>query len=190
MTTSGKRPRSSSAPVRARLKPGGTVTAGLDIGSDKLYFKIGEVSQIVGVPPYVLRYWETEFKSIRPQKSRTRQRVYRRKDVETLLKIKQLLYAEKFTIAGARKQLQEACGELETAPANGSYLAKQSLDRVRSQVDELLGWVRSPESWEPSAADPAGFMRTAGGARALLASTDDAGSDSRPALTRAERENV
>ncbi|MGB1701222.1 MAG: MerR family transcriptional regulator, partial [Nannocystaceae bacterium] len=69
----------------------------LDLGSDKVFFKIGEVAEIVGVATHVLRYWENEFKSIRPQKSKSQQRVYRRRDVETLLKIKHLLYGEKYT---------------------------------------------------------------------------------------------
>jgi len=73
---------------------------------DKLFFKIGEVCDIVGVEPYVLRFWESEFPSIlAPQKSKTGHRVYKRKDVEMVLKIKELLYERGFTIAGARKQL-------------------------------------------------------------------------------------
>ncbi len=74
---------------------------------EKLYFKIGEVSKIVGVKPYVLRYWETEFKEIGPIKSRSNQRLYRRKDVQALLAIKRLLYKEGFTISGARKKVRE-----------------------------------------------------------------------------------
>lgn len=73
---------------------------------EKRYFKIGEVSKIVGVKPYVLRYWETEFKEIGPIKSRSNQRLYRRKDVETLIAIKQLLYQDGFTISGARKKVR------------------------------------------------------------------------------------
>jgi DNA-binding transcriptional MerR regulator len=73
----------------------------------KLYYRIGEVSGLVGVEPHVLRYWETEFRSIRPQKSAKGQRIYSRRDVETLLKVKDLLYAHRFTIAGARRKLRE-----------------------------------------------------------------------------------
>jgi len=79
----------------------------------KLYYRIGEVSQIVGVEPHVLRYWETEFRSIRPQKSRKGQRIYSRRDVDKLLKVKDLLYTHGFTIAGARKRLRDAVGEAE-----------------------------------------------------------------------------
>lgn len=74
---------------------------------DKLYFRIGEVSDLVGVKPYVLRYWESEFQDIHPTKSKSGQRLYRRRDVEVLMAIKSLLYEERFTINGARKRLKE-----------------------------------------------------------------------------------
>src|SRR5438067_2171032 len=73
---------------------------------DKLYFKIGEVAGLVGVKPYVLRYWESEFSIVKPTKTKSKHRLYRRKDVETLLQIKQLLHDERFTIAGARKRMK------------------------------------------------------------------------------------
>jgi len=73
---------------------------------EKLYFKIGEVCELVGVQAHVLRYWETEFPQLSPQKNRSGQRSYRRRDVEISLRIKELLYDEMFTIAGARKKLQ------------------------------------------------------------------------------------
>jgi DNA-binding transcriptional MerR regulator len=73
---------------------------------DKLFFKIGEVCDLVGVQAHVLRYWESEFPSFQPQKNRAGQRTYRRKDVEMALRIKALLYGEGFTIAGAKKKLQ------------------------------------------------------------------------------------
>src|SRR5438552_13884428 len=73
----------------------------------KLYFRIGEVAGLVGVEPHVLRYWEREFRSIRPTKSAKGQRVYSRRDVENLMRVRQLLYAEGFTIAGAKKKLQK-----------------------------------------------------------------------------------
>ena len=74
---------------------------------DKLYLKIGEVAEITGVKPYVLRYWESEFKMVNPSKSRSRQRLYRKADVELIFKIKELLYEERYTINGARKKLRE-----------------------------------------------------------------------------------
>ncbi len=73
---------------------------------EKIYFKIGEVCELVGVQAHVLRYWETEFPMLSPQKNKSGQRSYRRRDVEIALRIKQLLYNEMFTIAGARKKLQ------------------------------------------------------------------------------------
>ena len=80
---------------------------------DKLYFKIGEVSELLNLEPYVLRYWETEFKDISPVKSRTNQRLYKKKDVELILKIKKYLYEERFTIDGARKRLKSEKGRVE-----------------------------------------------------------------------------
>jgi DNA-binding transcriptional MerR regulator len=72
---------------------------------DKEYFRIGEVSKILSVDPYIVRYWESEFKSIKPIRTKSDQRLYRKKDVEELLIIRNLLYADKFTISGAKKQL-------------------------------------------------------------------------------------
>ena len=74
---------------------------------EKLYFKIGEISQITGVEPYVLRYWESEFKIVTPVRTHSKQRLYRRRDLELILEIKKLLYDEKFTIAGAKKKLRK-----------------------------------------------------------------------------------
>src|SRR5215468_11449145 len=73
---------------------------------DKLYFRIGEVSRLCRLPAYVLRFWETEFPQLKPSKGSTGQRMYRRKDVESVLRIKQLLYEEGFTIPGARQFLK------------------------------------------------------------------------------------
>src|SRR5450432_2061804 len=99
----------------------------------KLYFRIGEVAGLVGVEPHVLRYWEREFRSIRPSKSAKGQRVYSRRDVENLLRVRDLLYAEGFTIAGAKKKLQRSGVEPreaeERTPAHG--------DQLRAQLVEL-----------------------------------------------------
>src|SRR4051812_39994151 len=78
---------------------------------EKIYFKIGEVCDLVGVQAHVLRYWETEFPMLSPQKNRSGQRSYRRRDVEMALRVKQLLYDELFTIAGAKKKLQQEIRE-------------------------------------------------------------------------------
>lgn len=93
---------------------------------EKIYFKIGEVCDLVGVQAHVLRYWETEFPMLSPQKNKSGQRSYRRRDVEIALRVKQLLYNEMFTIAGARKKLQsesrdgsKAKTASDAAPATG-----------------------------------------------------------------------
>jgi len=77
----------------------------MQLPDDKRYYRIGEVSRIIGVEPYVLRYWESEFPQIRPRRADTNQRTYQKKDLEVILKIKRLLYDEKLTIQGARKRL-------------------------------------------------------------------------------------
>src|SRR5881296_3741704 len=90
---------------------------------DKLYFRIGEVSDLTHTKSYVLRYWETEFPTLKPEKSRSGHRLYRRPDVETILQIKRLLYQEGFTIEGARKQLAgnstEPAEQKHGVPASG-----------------------------------------------------------------------
>jgi len=79
----------------------------MQIPDDKRYFRIGEVSRIIGVEPYVLRYWESEFPQVRPRRADSNQRTYRRKDLEIILEIKRLLYDEKLTIEGAKKKLKQ-----------------------------------------------------------------------------------
>ena len=92
---------------------------------DKLFFKIGEVCEIAGVEPYVLRFWETEFPHLAPQKSSAGHRIYRKRDVEMVLKIKELLYERGFTIPGARKQLSGRTRD-------------QILAHVRDELREIL----------------------------------------------------
>jgi DNA-binding transcriptional MerR regulator len=95
---------------------------------DKLYLKIGEVSQIVGVDPHVLRYWESEFKMIRPHRAASRQRLYRREDIVNLIRVRELLHEQGFTIVGARQVLREEKRTGAESPAN----------LVRSLKKELL----------------------------------------------------
>ena len=103
---------------------------------DKLYFRIGEVSTLCRLPAYVLRFWETEFPQLKPVKSNTGQRMYRRKEVETVLRIKQLLYGEGFTIAGARQQLRV---ESKTqAPLPFPTHSSGELKRLRHGLEEIL----------------------------------------------------
>jgi DNA-binding transcriptional MerR regulator len=104
--------------------------------TDKRYFRIGEVSRITEVKPYVLRYWESEFRWMAPQKSRSKQRLYRRRDIDIILLIKKLLYEQRFTIAGARKKLREL--GVGRALEEGSLLVETNhRDRFRKLRHEL-----------------------------------------------------
>jgi DNA-binding transcriptional MerR regulator len=104
----------------------------------KLYYRIGEVAELVGVEPHVLRYWEREFRSIRPTKSAKGQRVYSRRDVENLLRVRELLYSEGFTIAGAKKKLQRSGGEPRgDGEEEGGELVEAS--RTREQLLAIRG---------------------------------------------------
>jgi DNA-binding transcriptional MerR regulator len=109
---------------------------------DKLYFKIGEVARLVGVKPYVLRYWESEFSMIRPGKTQSKHRLYRRRDVEALLEIKQLLHAERYTIEGAKRRLKGtargAAEEREQLPLPlGERTYREALVAVRRDLQGL-----------------------------------------------------
>src|SRR5579884_1944620 len=108
---------------------------------DKLYFKIGEVSELLGVEPYVLRYWESEFPVLSPKKSGTGHRLYRRKDVELLLRIKHLLYEKKFTIEGARQRLQEESRAPKVKAAKTAQrdlFAADPLPEIRRELEDIL----------------------------------------------------
>jgi len=105
----------------------------LDTIPNKRFFKIGEVSKIVGVPTYVLRYWEREFSLLRPRRAQSKQRLYRRKDVEMLLQIKKLLHKEKYTIAGARKKLHPP--SVRSSPRQTLEEIKQELVALRRLLD-------------------------------------------------------
>ncbi len=102
----------------ARILADAVVDAAATEIPDKLYFRIGEVARLVGIKPYVLRFWETEFPSLGPKKSGTGHRLYRRKDVVQALEIKQLLYEKRYTIEGARK-FMDTRAKAEAAPAAG-----------------------------------------------------------------------
>ncbi len=128
---------------------------------DKLFFKIGEVCDLVGVQAHVLRYWETEFPMLQPQKNRSGQRTYRRRDVEMALRIKQLLYEEGFTIAGAKRKLSgegrssgtrlkivppgASASDMETPPPAEpppppptSRLSRDTIQRLKLMLEDLL----------------------------------------------------
>lgn len=117
---------------------------------DRLYFRIGDVSELLGVEPYVLRFWETEFPMLQPKKSKTGHREYKRKDVELLLEIKRLLYDEGFTISGARKALKDrgksarkknAAGQAQMPLLAEPNRVRPGLDRVRKELQEILAFV-------------------------------------------------
>jgi DNA-binding transcriptional MerR regulator len=105
--------------------------------ADKRYYRIGEVSRITEVKPYVLRYWESEFRWMAPQKSRSKQRLYRRRDIDIILLIKKLLYEQRFTIEGARRKLREL--GVGRALEEGSLLVETNdRDRFRKLRHELV----------------------------------------------------
>lgn len=108
---------------------------------DRLYFRIGDVAELCGLPTYVLRFWETEFPQLKPTKGSTGQRMYRRSDVETALRIKKLLYEEGYTIPGAREHLKS---EVKAARQQSPLLfavktPNDEIKRVRQGLQEILG---------------------------------------------------
>jgi DNA-binding transcriptional MerR regulator len=120
----------------ARLLPNPTTEVAIP---DKLYFRIGEVSELTQTKAYVLRYWETEFPTLRPVKSKSGHRLYRRKDVELIFEIRRLLYEKGFTLEGARKHLASA----DKNPPAQSQLFRSSLDvaelkAVRQELQTIL----------------------------------------------------
>ncbi len=144
----------SRQPGRKRAASKVEPLAGADVvlPQGKLYYRIGEVAKITGVKPHVLRYWETEFRWMAPPKSRSKQRLYRRKDIEMILAIKKLLYEERYTIAGARLRLRElglakvlctADGKVEPTEGESGYpspaneAANDLRSRFRHMRDEL-----------------------------------------------------
>jgi DNA-binding transcriptional MerR regulator len=121
---------------------------------EKLYFRIGEVAELVGVEPHVLRYWEREFRTIRPTKSAKGQRVYSRRDVENLMRVRELLYKEGFTIAGAKKKLvrpgldvdEERVNRPDESAAQPHGQGPSEADAVRA-YEQLLAMRQEIESF-------------------------------------------
>lgn len=119
---------------------------------DKLYFRIGDVAKLCGVEAYVLRFWETEFPQLKPNKSGTGQRLYRKRDVELALRIKQLLYADGYTIAGARQVFTAegreskkiAQSELPLKRHGTGESAEKQLMKLRGELREILGMLSAP----------------------------------------------
>ena len=109
----------------------------------KLYYSIGEVSKITDLKQYVLRYWETEFKQLNPNKNKAGNRTYRQKDIDTILEIKNLLYKEKFTIEGARKMLTQPSKEFKVANKTEKKVITTGvntkiLEKIRNDLKSIL----------------------------------------------------
>ena len=122
----------------------------------KLFFKIGEVCELTDTQPYVLRYWESEFPALAPAKNNSGQRIYRRRDIETILRIKTLLYEEGFTIAGAKKKLEQEMKEQmkagtttpapEVVAAAGSDGLKEEILSIRAELRGILELIDAHDS--------------------------------------------
>lgn len=106
----------------------------MEIPDKKRFFRIGEVSRIIGVKPYVLRYWESEFPTLKPRRADSKQRTYRKEDIETLGEIKRLLYEEKLTIEGAKKRLKLA---KQTATTDHANLLRDVIEEL-AQILKIL----------------------------------------------------
>jgi DNA-binding transcriptional MerR regulator len=125
--------------MAARKKSSSKHSAGEVLIPDKLYFRIGEVATLCRLPAYVLRFWESEFPQLKPVKSNTGQRMYRRRDVESVLRIKQLLYEQGFTISGARQQFRaEAKSDKSQAAIPFPSQAKPEIQNIRQGLREIL----------------------------------------------------
>jgi len=126
-------PRRAQAPVDPNAIP------------DKPFFKIGEAARLCALKPFVLRYWETEFHAIKPQKTRSGQRLYRRQDVEMLLRVRNLLYDQRFTIEGARTRLRElGHDELPPLPLPPPEVDVETMRKIKQAVLELIALVEEP----------------------------------------------
>ena len=109
------------------------------IPTGRLYYSISEVSDMIGVKPHVLRYWETQFKMLRPKKGRGGARMYRKRDVEVLFEVKQLLYDHRFTIAGARRKLLDERGAKEQMELTFARTDREEMLRsLRRDLEGLL----------------------------------------------------
>jgi len=107
----------------------------MEIPDNKRFFRIGETSRIIGVKPYVLRYWEKEFQNIRPKRADSRQRTYQREDIETIGEIKKLLYEEKLTIDGAKKRLKSGEKVSPAPPDNFLKEIKEELTQILKMLE-------------------------------------------------------
>lgn len=127
---------------------------------NKLFFKIGEVCELTDIQPYVLRYWETEFPTLAPAKNSSGQRIYRRRDIETVIRIKELLYGEGFTVAGARKKIeQEQSGRSDTplSPAvlDAAFEGEPVEPDVKIGPTPSAAAIRAAMAHPPASSEPA-----------------------------------
>lgn len=121
---------------------------------NKLFFRIGEVCELTDTQPYVLRYWESEFPSLAPAKNNSGQRIYRRRDIETIFRIKTLLYEEGFTIAGAKKKLELEMKDIESGktpdqtptPGSISDPTREKIQEIKSELSDLLDFLDAAEA--------------------------------------------
>ena len=143
--SSAKRSAKSSAKrsTKPSAQPPAPSSALDSLPEGKLYYRIGEVAQITDVKPHVLRYWETEFRWMAPPKSRSKQRLYRRKDIEMILAIKRLLYEERYTIAGARQQLRDLGLGKGAEAAEGAGKTQSQVRRKSTQEEVSAGILAS-----------------------------------------------
>ena len=105
----------------------------------KLYYSIGEVSKLVGLKPYVLRYWETEFKQLTPPKNRAGNRTYRQKDIDLILKIKDLLHGKKFTIEGARSVISSKTPNI----SNTRTIDRKMINKLKNELQQILQIIKN-----------------------------------------------
>jgi DNA-binding transcriptional MerR regulator len=122
----------------ARPQPARPPSSGPLPGIRKEYYAIGEVCELVGLKPHVLRYWEAQFPSLHPSKNRSGNRVYRRKEIRLILLVKHLLYKEKYTIEGARRRLEQLRRDGELPAATASALDEQTIELVRAELRDVL----------------------------------------------------
>jgi DNA-binding transcriptional MerR regulator len=132
--------------MTARAKAARAVRPDEIVIPEKLYFRIGEVAKLCRLPAYVLRFWESEFPQLKPTKGSTGQRMYRRKDVETVLQIKQLLYEEGFTIAGARQHLKEQRADRSQSILPFPARTAPELKEIRQGLKDILAILSAKRS--------------------------------------------
>ncbi|GBE37299.1 HTH-type transcriptional repressor YcgE [bacterium BMS3Bbin07] len=121
------------------IKPRERKSPGTNNIPEKLFYKIGEVGRITGIEPYVLRYWESEFPFLRPRKSSSGQRLYIKKDIESILEIKRLLYKERYTIEGVKKRFSEPHLRLVKPEGEDSRARlEETISRIKSRLRDIL----------------------------------------------------